>query len=365
MIAVRCALRTLRMSSPSASKKPRLSSNVLPEEPRVRTSGADRLARVNAHPIDKHIVFDEGPHEYRYRGQLVKISATTIKKNAFNPNDHFDGPAVVEKYFAGWKAKGPRSEYFHIIQEHADDEAAAKQAILDSWDMASVLGTELHRLTELLVNIFYDDNAWRRRPVIPIEFHNEHTATVAKEYEQILDWAASPWVAEHNLVPFRSELSVIWRNNRDLCVAAGQIDGLFVNEDDPTDFYILDWKRVKPKKMLTVYERAFKNRRAERFPHIPDTDYHSYSMQLSLYAVMMEQSHGYKIKKNGEKRMYLVRVHKDLGQHQLVECADYTREALELLSELESDTLSVTTEVPATEKDPAEEEETTRDDPVV
>ena len=60
---------------------------------------------------------------------------------------------------------------------------------------------------------------------------------------------------------------------------------------------------------------------------IPDTHFHKYSLQCSIYAVMLMHSHGFDV---GD-RLYLVRMHKDRHSSQVVHCQDWRSVARSVL----------------------------------
>ena len=108
-------------------------------------------------------------------------------------------------------------------------------------------------------------------------------------------------------------------------MCAGQIDGLMKDSDGR--YYIVDWKRSKHILKPTV--AAF-NHETGTHPitkHIPNTDFHKYSLQLSLYATMLPECHGIDV----EDRLYLVRMHPDLETYELTKCTDYRHEASQIL----------------------------------
>lgn len=299
---------------------------------RARTEGALALALKNPNPADKQVIFTEDDHKYRveHKGEFLELtkSTTAIVGEAFEP-EPFDGDAVVDKYFGGWVKKGPRSEYWPILRKHVAGElteAEAKQAIKDKWATAAPLGTKMHAAIELHLNK-YPDPTWRANSII-----GEHTAGyqegVEPELAQFDDWMKSDPLAA-TLVPFRTELSVFYRDvlNDGYPTCAGQIDGLYKN--DKGEFVIVDWKRVKPKYGLTRYEKAFRNEtgHAPEVNHLPRTKFFEYSMQQSLYSVMMKQTFGW----DAGDRLYLLRMHEELGTYQLVKCADLRAEGTKLL----------------------------------
>jgi hypothetical protein len=315
-----------------------------PSVARCRTNGAHSLSAVNSYPVDKRIFFRERDHKYWYDGTKLTVSATGALKIAFDPDDVFDSDAVVDKWFSKWVRDGHKSEYHLILKEYTAGtitKAEAKEIIKDSWSMAAELGTEMHRLIELVLNLSNDMSQLGEMDLTPY-LDEGLSELVDVEFQQFLDFAASEWVATRKLVPIRTELSVVWvGETTGLPVCAGQIDGLMAERTADgaiQNARILDWKRVKPKKKLTQSERAYKNATAKMFPHIPVTDFHKYSFQASIYSVMLKQSHGI----DTENRLNIIRMHGELDEAQIIDCHDYRAEALELLEHLERTQMAAT-----------------------
>ena len=145
-----------------------------------------------------------------------------------------------------------------------------------------------------------------------------------------------------------TELCVAWRANG-RSVSAGQIDALYIDKDG--QYYILDFKRVKSKHKLDPNEKGFclpGEDPACALPplaHLPDTHLQKYSLQTSIYNLMLHQTHGIDAGKN----MYLLRMHTDrvelikkrnaklkrgappLPEYELVPCLDLRAEARDVL----------------------------------
>ena len=62
---------------------------------------------------------------------------------------------------------------------------------------------------------------------------------------------------------------------------------------DTGAFFLIDWKRVSSKRKLTADEPSFQDRCGfGDCKDIPDTHFHKYSLQCSIYAIMLVHSHG-------------------------------------------------------------------------
>ena len=128
----------------------------------------------------------------------------------------------------------------------------------------------------------------------------------------------------------RTELCVGWRDGRG-SVSAGQIDALYV--DKAGLYYIFDFKRVAKDKKLDPKDKGFALP-GEDYPmgigamgHLHDTYYQKYSLQTSIYNLMMLNTHGI----DAGDRMFLLRMHSDRAAYELVQCRDLRDEAREAL----------------------------------
>ena len=89
-------------------------------------------------------------------------------------------------------------------------------------------------------------------------------------------------------------------------ISAGQIDALYIGKGG--DYYIFDFKRVKSNHKLCAKEKGFCVRGEEPacalppLAHLPDTHLQKYSLQTSIYNLMLKQTHG----KDAGKRMYII-----------------------------------------------------------
>ena len=154
---------------------------------------------------------------------------------------------------------------------------------------------------------------------------------ISKEIAQFEAFKASKFVTNLGLRPYRTELCVGWRAGG-RSVSAGQIDALYV--DKKGLYYLIDFKRVESKNILdpnnSATKRGFKGACGlQPIAHVPDTHYQHYSLQTSIYNLMLKQTHGSKY--DVGKRMYLVRMHADRPEHECVPCADLRVEAKQLL----------------------------------
>ena len=275
----------------------------------VRFRNADTLARRNQLPGDPFIVFDEPSHKYTCWGEQVARSVTGLIASFF---EGFDPEAITDAYLERWKCDSSSAYHDQIRRTLAaggsDADAAAR--IRDEWAErgaeASRKGTDLHRYCEFVFN---------ETPIaIPPGLEREAT--------QFHEWLRSDVVCEHELSPVRTELSVAWRA-RGCVVTAGQIDALMTCKHGY--HYLIDFKRTK--KDLDAGACAFGRHGSGPLKDVPDMPLFRYSLQQSLYALMVEQTHGIAC----DGGMYLLKMHAEVASYEVVQCRDMRREAAALL----------------------------------
>ena len=276
---------------------------------------------MNPLPNDGEIIFTEEGHEYTVYGEKIDRSCTGVVGSYFAP---FDPVANTNKFYAGWQREYDRGntahKYYAIIHdtlERGGDHDDAAAAIRASWEAegakAARLGTLLHLHCE------YDLNADALAP----------DAEIWNEIEQFNEFKASTWVQDLGLRPYRTELCVGWRVGGQ-SVSAGQIDALYI--DEAGLYYIIDFKRVKHTTILdpdkAATRQGFKGARAlPPISHVPDTHYQHYSLQTSIYNLMLRNTTAIDV----EDRMFLVRMHVDRLHVEIVKCHDLRTEAKVLL----------------------------------
>ena len=115
-------------------------------------------------------------------------------------------------------------------------------------------------------------------------------------------------------------------------ISAGQIDALYV--DKRGLHYLFDFKRTAKHHKLDPKEKGFAPGRGQPpacglgpMAHLPDTHFQRYSLQTSIYNLMLANTHGVDV---GD-RMYILRMHADREAYELVQCADLRAEAREAL----------------------------------
>lgn len=216
-----------------------------------------KLAIENAHPRDKDIQFDEGPHIYTVRGEQGYTSVTTWNHHHFS---QFDGEMIVNRILNGSKMSDPKYKYYGMTKED----------ILASWDKnrdeASRAGTQTHYNIECFYNgIQVNDDS--------IEY---------KYFQK--------FVEDHpHLEAYRTEWCVFYEEIR----VSGSIDMVF-RDTRTGEFMIYDWKRSKG-----IEYESYGDKRAITpcISHLPDTNFWHYSLQLNVYRKILQDKYDMKITK--------------------------------------------------------------------
>lgn len=224
-----------------------------------------KLARLNPHPRDANISFEESRHIYTINGDSNYTSVTTFNHSHF---EQFDADKVISNMMRSFKWSS--SKYYGKTPEQI------KSQWSENGKSASTSGTRLH----FDIECFYND------------MPNENTST---EYNYFLNF-----VKDHkHLTPFRTE----WMIYDEPSKLAGSVDMLFKDPTDPNTLHIYDWKRCKE---ITKTSQFCKTSTNPLIEELPDTNYWHYCLQLNMYKYIIEKNYGYKV-----NDLYLVALHPD------------------------------------------------------
>lgn len=312
-----CNYETPTDQGSHAHKRDLAESNLTDEanstnEEDVQGRNATWLAKTHPMPGDPRATFTEETHTYTVDGIVVAKSCTGAKADLF---PQMDSMLTINRYYASWKRNESNkynSMIWQVLEDQTKSDDDAKAAIADSWKALGKEASDLGTLVHLYIELYYNNTPMQAPPEIKHEIALFH------------QFVASPFYKNLELEMVRTELTVFDKRG-DIPVCAGQIDGLM--KDKHGKYYIFDWKRSKHVLKPTV--GAFNNETGTHpiTKHIPNTDFHKYSLQLSLYAAMLPECHNIDVK----DRLYLVRLHPDLHTYELTQCEDYRREAKQIL----------------------------------
>lgn len=330
-----------------------------------RNSVNNHLAKLNPLSVDEQVVFNEDGHTYHVYmqdGSIFQVlrSTTALVGQCFAPfvartGTHTeidaDGnevpiPGTVDKFYWSWKHR-QSEKYWPIIKLTTEDyghlytDEEAMDKIAESWthagEEACRLGTLFHLYCELLWDqeVTSIDELRKDKQSLWMEPKYEE---VTKEIDQYHEFLQSEWVrSRRNFRKYRSELSIHYtRDGVPAC--AGQIDGLYVYDErddngvDKPVFLMIDYKRIKAEKNLSRHKRPFRDENGPKMgkgpmAHFPDIEFYHYSLQQSIYTVMLKACTGIDV----TGQCYLLRVHCDLDQYQLIKCDDLIQVAQEVL----------------------------------
>lgn len=210
------------------------------------------LCRLNAHPRDERITFQDEGHVYTVDGVPGTYTSVTTLIHKFFP--HFDADAVIAKI-----TQYPKSAYF----------GQDPQDIKDQWARATDLGSQLHAQIEC----FFDD-------LVGMGGISEIVAP-SVEFGYFLDYFRDHVVGK--MTPYRTEMYVF---DEDIQVC-GSIDMLFCDPDDHHKLWIVDWKRSKEIRKRNAFERGY-----GCLANFDNCNFITYSLQLNMYKYILEAKYG-------------------------------------------------------------------------
>lgn len=228
------------------------------------------LSKINQHPNDVRIKFQEYGHKYWIDGSGKDIVSTTSLIKTFFPE--FDSDRVIKGILASPKYQDPTYKYYGMTY----------QEISASWKANSTHsrneGTKLHLDIE---NYYNGITSNQQNSSVEYEYFKkfvENTTTTLNIYR-------TEWVI------FIEALKV-----------TGSIDAVFQRKDavDSNRLIIADWKRSK-----NVSQESFNNN-SGFFPlnHLIDCNFNHYALQLNLYRIALEKCYDKII-----EEMFLVVLH--------------------------------------------------------
>lgn len=239
---------------------------------------------INAHARDTKIKFEPAAHKYYVTcadGRCIECeSVTTVIGNLFG---RFDA-----RYWASRKTSTP----------------AEADALIRKWEAkaeeARMLGTQLHDRIE---------HHYLGEEPTP-------SALADRAFGYFLDFART-----YPLTPYRSEWPIFSEKYR----IAGTLD--FLAHSDGR-FTIYDWKRSSKivDRFGCVNANCFGKYALQPIPHIPDTTYHHYALQVSLYRYILESEYGITV-----DDAFLGTFHPDYDRFHVVPMPYLRREVIEIL----------------------------------
>lgn len=200
----------------------------------------------NSHPRDRRVTFEPDEHIYIVDGTLRCDSVTTVIADYF------------EKFDADYWAERKATPLCSAEMLKAEWRAKA--------DEASRLGTEMHARIE---KYWLGDT-------------QDEAACADGAFRRFLQFAK-----DHSLTPYRTEWALFSEEYR----IAGTLD--FLGYSDGS-FEMYDWKRSKKVVDSDGMPVISNFGRTGRYPlsHVPDTSFHHYALQQSMYRYLLATKYG-------------------------------------------------------------------------
>ncbi|MGZ0213921.1 MAG: hypothetical protein ACKVI4_15715 [Actinomycetales bacterium] len=302
------------------------------------SGGGGLLSVRHPHPLDGLVEFEEEGHKYTHNpsGRRVPKSQTAATGPYF---DTFKPDETIEKYYKGWRTN-PDSKYWALIhyKELAElaDGADIKKAIQLLWKLngerAAADGTKMHKQLEDYLNGLMPDPLTQPTPPMGVAL-----------YLGMMQW----FYPEQELEPWRVEFSVCVevemfefkdkrRKTAKYPAICGNIDAIFRSKRDGR-FWILDWKRVDPKKKGLLGRMVMElggghGKRKARDPDMASGPFHRW--EATAYNKYSAQLHGYRwqlieggyMEPEQIAGCFLVQMHEDMQKAHVIEAADMADE---------------------------------------
>jgi len=283
----------------------------------------ERLERENKHPRDSNIKFLKEPHKYLVSKSLEE---TSIKENYDNDfisvttflDAHFDtfnSDLAIEKMMKGHKWKEGHKWW-----------GWSKQALKQEWKRmkndAAENGIKFHFRIEQFMNNNELKYPYTFKDLLENFLEKHDVKNICEANIQEKEWLYFlNFIRDFSLLqPYRTE----WRIYHDDVKIAGSIDLLC--KIFGTEFYVLiDWKFSKEIKNSNDYKHFAKT---ACIKHLADNNFVHYSLQQNLYKTILKEKYGINIIK-----MYLIRIHRESENYELIDVPDMTNEIKLLLEE--------------------------------
>jgi len=281
------------------------------------------LSKINAHPRDQNIVFEEEGHKYTILcDPNSKYTSVTTWCHSHFPK--FDADKVIFNMMRGknWKEG---HKYWGMTKEEI------KSRWSNNGANVSQSGTDLHNRVECFMNNRFPDD-----PELPFAILHREDPTEVLRHQELLeqpiavdDKSVVEWtyflnfVREHpHMKPYRTEWTIY---NEDIKLS-GSIDIVYENEDGTLSIY--DWKRCK---QITKVNQFNKFAISPEICDMPDSNFWHYSLQLNTYKAILETKYNKKI-----RDMFLVQLHPESeeGDYVLYQVPDLSEKIVEMFSKL-------------------------------
>ena len=281
----------------------------------------------NSHPRDKNIHFEEEGHKYTIYNDNGNDNGNDNKNN-FGVGDggytsvttwvhthftQFDAGLIIERMMSNksWK---PGHKYWGLTASEIKDLWNLKR------DDAAGAGTKLHYEIECFMNskdllIEYT----HLDLILEKEKEKEKEKENGKKYLGFgIEWTYFLNFIQDNphMKPYRTEWTVYHEDLR----LAGSIDMVYENPDGSLSIY--DWKRSADIVKVNAWNKCAITKCIN---WMPDSNFWHYALQLNAYKMILETKYGKVV-----KDLYLVRLHPNSDNYELIQVPDLKHEILKL-----------------------------------
>jgi hypothetical protein len=265
------------------------------------------LQTINVHPRDQNIQFFEEGHKYVIKTdpESSYTSVTTWNHSHF---PHFDADDIIQKMMKG---KNWKEGHKYWGKTSVD----IKQMWDNNKNQVSGAGTDMHYEIECFMNNPRLNPGYTHQDLREEYKKIEDIIEPTKEWSYFLQYIQDT----PEFKPYRTE----WTIYHEELKLAGSIDMVYENPDGTLNIY--DWKRAKD---ITPVNHFNKYALTYAISHLPDSNFWHYALQLNTYKTILEEKYEKKI-----KDLYLVRLHPDAEEYELIKLPDLTLEIRELFEE--------------------------------
>jgi ATP-dependent exoDNAse (exonuclease V) beta subunit len=240
------------------------------------------------HERDKNVIFSEPLHKYTIVTDPTSnyTSVTTWVHSHFTP---FNADEICDKMMNGrnWNES---NKYWGMTKEQIKQQWSSNTSAAD--------GTRLHYRIECFMN---NPQCKTNDDLFRSSLEMETLDNEAPEWNYFLQF-----IEDYSLLtPYRTE----WMIYDEDVKIAGSIDMLYRNEDG--SFTIYDWKRTKQISAANPFKKFAVS--TSVIPHIPDTNYWHYALQLNIYRRILSRKYGINV-----RDMMLVRLHPNAESYELI-----------------------------------------------
>ena len=285
----------------------------------------------NSHPRDKNIHFEEEGHKYTIYNDNVNDNGNdngngNDNKNNFGVGDggytsvttwvhthftQFDAGLIIERMMSNksWK---PGHKYWGLTASEIKDLWNLKR------DDAAGAGTKLHYEIECFMNSKDLLIEYTHLDLI-LEKEKEKEKENGKKYLGFgIEWTYFLNFIQDNphMKPYRTEWTVYHEDLR----LAGSIDMVYENPDGSLSIY--DWKRSADIVKVNAWNKCAITKCIN---WMPDSNFWHYALQLNAYKMILETKYGKVV-----KDLYLVRLHPNSDNYELIQVPDLKHEILKL-----------------------------------